>query len=399
MLCRELRCRGCAHRDYTREASEAQKEGWVRRQLATWDHAVERIRAPEECDRWGYREKTCLAAWWIADSSLGHWEFGMKIRRRGEYEYIAIPDCPIHSPRIREVFGKLSASLPAFESLPLVYVVVTGSLLTLVLKAKVPHPASPEAASYERLARILSEALALGTPAAGVEGVFLNFSPSAGNRVLNHRGWLHLLGAERGKLHLKNLLLELKYGPSSFQQVATDLYEDALSEASGFLCPAPGRMLVDLYSGLGASLALWRRNGAQVIGVELSGEAVSCSVENVGAEVALHGRTSDRMPQVMAALSGRRPALFVNPPRSGMDPATRSGILEIAPDRIAYLSCNPTSLAQDLSVLAEAGYAVRRIIPYDFFPQTQHVEALTLLDSAGPVCSPDGARLAHRPHG
>jgi tRNA/tmRNA/rRNA uracil-C5-methylase (TrmA/RlmC/RlmD family) len=65
----------------------------------------------------------------------------------------------------------------------------------------------------------------------------------------------------------------------------------------------------------------------------------------------------------------------------GLEPEVLGWLSEkLRPEALAYLSCSAGTLARDLSVLQNSGYSVRRIIPYDFFPQTPHVEALALVE-------------------
>jgi 23S rRNA (uracil1939-C5)-methyltransferase len=73
--------------------------------------------------------------------------------------------------------------------------------------------------------------------------------------------------------------------------------------------------------------------------------------------------------------------IIADPPRKGLAAELINKILEIKPQKIIYLSCNPTSLARDLKMLT-ASYKVKEIIPYDFFPQTTHVETLALLEKS-----------------
>ena len=70
----------------------------------------------------------------------------------------------------------------------------------------------------------------------------------------------------------------------------------------------------------------------------------------------------------------------MNPPRSGLEVEVASALAaELRPDRVAYLSCSAGTLARDLAAFEAAGYEVSGIRPYDFFPNTHHVEALALL--------------------
>jgi 23S rRNA (uracil1939-C5)-methyltransferase len=71
----------------------------------------------------------------------------------------------------------------------------------------------------------------------------------------------------------------------------------------------------------------------------------------------------------------------VNPPRRGLSAALVDAIARIAPRRIAYVSCEPRTLARDLARLAERGYRTERLRAFDMLPQTPHVEALALLTS------------------
>lgn len=80
-----------------------------------------------------------------------------------------------------------------------------------------------------------------------------------------------------------------------------------------------------------------------------------------------------------AKTSGVR-LLYVNPPRTGLEPEILTwAIDEFRPERLAYLSCSAGTLSRDLRALTVAGYKVEALVPYDFFPQTHHVETLALL--------------------
>jgi 23S rRNA (uracil1939-C5)-methyltransferase len=75
----------------------------------------------------------------------------------------------------------------------------------------------------------------------------------------------------------------------------------------------------------------------------------------------------------------RPEVVFLDPPRSGSDERFLRSLLKCAPERVVYVSCDPETLARDLGVLTEGGYAVRRIQPVDMFPYTEHVETVVLM--------------------
>ena len=80
--------------------------------------------------------------------------------------------------------------------------------------------------------------------------------------------------------------------------------------------------------------------------------------------------------------AGRPDVMVVDPPRAGLSQKIVRRVIEAAPRRIVYVSCNPTTLAPNAAQLVEAGYALRRVTPVDMFPQTPHIESVALLERA-----------------
>jgi len=311
--------------------------------------------------RWRYRDKVCLATAWNGDG----WEFGLRLRD----ELIPIPHCPVHSVRVREAVGLLARALPPAPLFPLAFYAQAGPQATLVVKAhEVPDPVW------------LAPPLPAELAGIGLEGLWLNRHPAAGRRLFAKNGWRLLWGQPRSTTPQG-----LWHGPAAFQQLIPALYESALTAAEAFLTPSGRTPIVDLYCGIGASLARWTRAGAPAVGVELNGEAVECARRNAPGALVLRGKCADRLPQLndwiqTAAETADRCALYVNPPRTGMEPEVLNWASQrFRPDRIAYLSCSAGTLRRDLEGLTGAGYRVERITPYDFFPQTYHVETLALL--------------------
>ncbi len=357
-----LRCPGCAHRTLSAAASEAQKTAWLRRQLAPWIDRLAPMRALGGEARWRYRRKVCLSARW---SEVDGWHLGL--RRRDQL--IPIPDCPVHAKPVRATIRELLRALPPARDFPLAYFIQSGAQATLILKThRVPDLAWLNANRQAELA------------AGGLEGLWLHLHPAAGRRLFARSGWRLPWGQPRSRDGFG-----LVYGPTAFQQQIPELYRQALDAAEDFLDPRPGDGIADLYCGIGASLARWTRRDACVVGVELSGEAVECASLNAPAATVLRGKCAERIPQLRDWTSaiGRR-LLFVNPPRTGLEPAVLTWVAkEFRPERLAYLSCSAGTLSRNLAALATHDYAVDALIPYDFFPQTHHVETLALLRRKG----------------
>lgn len=354
----EPRCPGCAHRTWSAAASEAQKMDWLRRQLAPWADRLLPVRAVADDARWGYRRKVCLSAVW---SESAGWQFGLWRRD----ELIPIPDCPVHAGSVRALVCWLMRALPPGPLFPLAFLVQSGAQATLILKTQRLPPLD-----------WLDEMGQAELAAHGLEGLWLHLHPAAGRRLFARNGWRLLWGQPRSRDAFGS-----SYGPTAFQQLIPDLYRQALDAAEDFLDPRPGDSIADLYCGIGASLARWTARGARAIGVELGGEAVQCAHQNAPDAAILRGKCADRIPQLRdwTPATGNR-LLYVNPPRTGLEPSVSAwAMAEFRPERLAYLSCSAGTLSRDLRALATAGYGVEALIPFDFFPQTHHVETLALL--------------------
>ena len=357
----EARCPGCAHRRLHSQASGAQKEAWLQKQLAPWRENFSPLQTVAEQDRWGYRNRVCLSTRWCEEK----WQFGLLSRK----ELIAIPRCPVHSERTRHMVGLLSQALPPGPVFPMAFYVQSAVQATLILKT---HRRPDLLWLTQNLQRKLID--------LGMEGLWLHLHPAVGKRLFTKKGWRLIWGNFRSyDSH------GLSYGPSAFQQLIPALYRNALDTAETFLSPTQYDSVVDLYCGIGASLKRWSSRGARVLGVELAGEAVECARHNVPQALLLRGKCSERIPQLNEWIKHKtnpnhQSLLYVNPPRTGIEPQVLEWVIGVfRPQRMAYLSCSAGTLRRDLDRLVSGGYQVVRIKPYDFFPQTHHVETLVLL--------------------
>lgn len=359
----EPACHGCRHRHLALEASLAQKQRYLERTLAPWHDRIEAVRSAGAESRYGYRDRVTLNARW--DAAHG-WRFGLMRRD----ELIAIPDCPVHSPRVNRLVRLLRERLPPASAVPLAYVHVAGAQATLIVKARSIAP------------ELLDEVIA-GLGPLGLDGLWLHCHPSAGRRLFARSGWLRLWGEPTSIGHGG-----LVHGPTSFQQLLPGLHAQTLQTAARHLAPCAGDAVLDLYCGLGASLRTWTATGAATLGVELGGDAVDCARRNAPGALVLRGTCVQRLPQVREwwHRQGATRVVYVNPPRSGIEPELRTALAEeLRPARIAYLSCSAGTLARDLADFEHAGFSVDGLVPYDFFPGTHHVECLALLSRRGQV--------------
>lgn len=142
--------------------------------------------------------------------------------------------------------------------------------------------------------------------------------------------------------------------------------------------------VVDLYCGVGTFTVPLAERAESVVGVEGNPRAVRDAEFNIkAAGLAENGRIL-RMPVSRAletrALGDEADIVVVDPPRLGLERAVLEGIVALQPRRIIYVSCDPSTLARDLKRLVQRGYELRHIRPLDLFPQTYHIESITLLE-------------------
>jgi len=353
----EPACHGCRHRSWTAARSLAQKIAYLERVLAPWADRLRPVVSVPDPQRLAYRDRVTLSAGWDAEQG---WRFGLMRRD----ELIPIHHCPVQTPRVNAVVRLLIATLPPFERLPLAYLHVAGAQATLVVKTR-----RVDVALFDRLIAEL--------PATGIEGLWVHCHPCAGRRMFARSGWTLAWGVAESVDSLG-----LRHGPAAFQQLLPSLHEQAMDVAAGHLALQTGARILDLYCGIGASMRRWRATGAEVLGIELAGGAVDCSVRNAPGARVLRGTCVQRLPQIREwwwQVPGER-HVYANPPRSGLEAELVEALSgDLRPARIAYLSCSAGTLGRDLALLEAAGYDVAAIHPYDFFPLTHHVEALALV--------------------
>jgi len=174
--------------------------------------------------------------------------------------------------------------------------------------------------------------------------------------------------------------LQFEISANSFLQTNTEgaalLYEVVRRKAG----LEGGERVADLYSGVGAIAMVLSDRAAEVVGIEV----VESAVRDAEANCRLNGITNCRFIHADANLAFDRipfrpDLLVVDPPRAGMHPDVLGKVLSLAPSRILYVSCNPSTLARDLGLMAEA-YRVREVQPVDLFPHTTPVESVAGLE-------------------
>ncbi|GAC44099.1 methyltransferase [Paenibacillus popilliae ATCC 14706] len=174
--------------------------------------------------------------------------------------------------------------------------------------------------------------------------------------------------------------IAFKISARSFYQVNPVQTEVLYEKAVEYAGLSGQETVIDAYCGIGTISLFLARRAKRVLGVEIVEEAIADAHRNAelngitNAEFAV-GAAEDVIPQWKER--GLAPdVIVVDPPRKGCDPALLDTMLAMRPERIVYVSCNPSTLARDMRVLADGGYTMVEVQPVDMFPQTAHVEVV-----------------------
>ena len=174
--------------------------------------------------------------------------------------------------------------------------------------------------------------------------------------------------------------LEFKITPFSFFQTNTKGAEILYTVVREMIGDIDDATVFDLYSGTGTIAQVLSPSAKKVIGIEIVEEAVRAARENAK----LNGINNCEfyagdVLKMLDEIKERPDFIILDPPREGIHPKALKKIIDYGADRIVYVSCKPTSLANDLKTLLDSGYKAEKIKCVDMFPNTVHVELVVLL--------------------
>jgi 23S rRNA (uracil1939-C5)-methyltransferase len=178
--------------------------------------------------------------------------------------------------------------------------------------------------------------------------------------------------------------LDLRISAEAFFQTNTEMAELLYGIAGEYAALQGWERVYDLYSGIGTIALTLAPRAGELWGIELVREAVADAIDGARRNEITNARffagdTRTALPELLAQ-TGRPDVLVVDPPRAGLSKKVVHRIIDAAPKRIVYVSCNPTTLAPNAAELVEAGWTLRRVRPVDMFPQTHHIECVALLE-------------------
>ena len=294
-------------------------------------------------DPWRYRIRGEFEAVATGDG----WRFGF--HRMRSHSVLPIDSCLIHDPRIEHALPAFAQAanelgLQGLQNL-LLTVEPTGRGLLWRLRFHGREPRWPREEFGHRVAELLRDSVLLD------DAISLDF-------------WGLTFRARSDT-----------FVQTNYRQMLV-LYETAL----GMLGDVSADRVLDLYAGIGTISVAVARNSAGVTAVEENPRAVQLGRLNARINSAkveyLPGKVETALRQVRL---GQHAAAILDPPRAGCEPAALAEILRLGPERLVYISCEPSTHARDLIALVRGGYRVRRAAIVDMFPQTYHIESVALL--------------------
>ena len=172
---------------------------------------------------------------------------------------------------------------------------------------------------------------------------------------------------------------DFKVSAASFFQVNTTMAEKMVEHLLARLPVTPSSTLLDVYCGVGLFSAFFAPKCKSVIGIESSESSCDDFTVNLDEfeNVELYeGLAEDVIPHLGVYPDGA----LVDPPRAGLDKVVVDGILKLNPRVIAYVSCDPSTLARDAARFISGGYKLKEVTPFDLFPQTYHIESISIFE-------------------
>ena len=218
---------------------------------------------------------------------------------------------------------------------------------------------------------------------AGVTTLVQNINPENTNVILGKTN-ITLYG--EGKITGEISGLKFVISPHSFFQINPVQTEKLYQKAKELLDLKGTETVMDLYCGIGSIGLTMADKVKNLIGVECVPQAIENAVENAkinginNAEF-LVGLSEEVFPRLLER-DIHPDAVIIDPPRKGCDETLLNTLNTYLPEKIVYISCNPSTLARDLKILSQ-NYKIGTVYPYDLFPHTKHIECVVRLHRKG----------------
>ena len=305
--------------------------------------------------------------------------------RSGSHRIVNMNHCPVLDPRLDALIEPLKADLERSDWPVDANLSADGGLRHLALRLG------------HRSGEILITLISSHRDLPGLEtvagswmerwpdlvGVCLNLQPQATNTLMGPETDLVI-----GRDWISDSFAGLRFriGSDTFFQIHPAEAEQVVAMLLDTLPSADqlGGIVLDAYCGVGTFSLPLARAGHRVLGIEQQERSIDQARRNAlsnGLDHRCRFQAGDVAALLQDSLQGVG-ALVLDPPRKGLDPSVLATIEALPPPHVVYISCDPSTLARDLGQLCREGgpYHLARVQPFDFFPQTSHVETVAVLE-------------------
>ncbi len=372
-------CGGCSFQAYRYDAQLEYKQKLVSEQFRKVGHmVVDVLPTLGMKDPYHYRNKVQVPFGW----DQWHQNIIYGFYKEGTHYIVKNDDCSIEDKLGNKIVSELCKIMNELQIDP--YVEKTGegyirhalvrtskhfdqNMLVIVSK-------SPYFPRKDKLVELVRERL------PEVTTIVENINPDKTNVILGDKEKIMW-----GRGYIEDILCGVKFRISakSFYQTNPVMTEILYQTAMDFASIDPNEVVFDAYSGIGTIGLIAATKGAKnVTAVEVVSEAVrdaeyNAKSNNIENYTAICGDATEYLVE-QAKLGVKFDTIFMDPPRKGSTPEFINAVKTTKPNKIVYVSCNPSTLARDCALLVGM-YEIKKVQPVDLFPQTPHVECITLL--------------------
>ncbi|MBZ2021394.1 23S rRNA (uracil(1939)-C(5))-methyltransferase RlmD [Streptococcus sanguinis] len=302
--------------------------------------------------------------------------------RKNSHDLLPIEDFYIQDPVIDQVILFTRDLLRRFDLKPYDEQEKTGLIRNLVVRRGhysgeimvILVTTRPKIFRVEQLMECLTEAF----PA--IKSIMQNINDQPGNAIFG-KDWRTLYGQN----YITDQMLgnDFQIAAPAFYQVNTEMAEKLYQTAIDFSELTADDVVLDAYSGIGTIGLSVAKQVKQVYGVEVIPEAVENSRKNAkinGIKNASYVcAPAEEAIQNWLKEGIQADVILVDPPRKGLTESFIKASVSMEPKKITYISCNVATMARDIKLYQELGYELKKVQPVDLFPQTHHVECVSLL--------------------
>jgi 23S rRNA (uracil1939-C5)-methyltransferase len=301
-----------------------------------------------------------------------HPEFAMGYFRHGSHQLLRVHECPISSPLINRALAQLwregeSGRVP--KEIAEIELFADASDERLMLELYI----NTESSSRNALVQFASD-IRESIPELQAVASFHRASSRSGVAEQTHPDVLHGAGSMTYQVGAERYQVSAGAFFQTNRTLVPRMVELALGERKG-------RLALDLYSGVGLFALPLARRFDRVVAVESAPVSADDLRANVPSNVKVSAQSSEAY--LTSVADSLRPDLIIaDPPRAGLGPSVCAQVVKLRPNEVVYISCDPATLARDLKQLTSSGLSITEMHLIDLFPQTFHIESITVLRRA-----------------